>query len=124
MSKISLGSEHSVPWNHVTNTVECIKQLKEMGAKMVALEQTEKSVSLTQILSTQDQHSLLPLCMLLGNEVAGLSSEALALCDLVCDLPMRGVKKSLNVSIAFGISAYLLSEKLLPPKIANLPMII
>jgi tRNA G18 (ribose-2'-O)-methylase SpoU len=52
-----------------------------------------------------------PLCLVVGNEVSGVSAEALALSDIVADLPMKGMKESLNVSVAFGIAAYALSEK-------------
>jgi tRNA G18 (ribose-2'-O)-methylase SpoU len=33
------------------------------------------------------------------------------LSDIVADLPMKGMKESLNVSVAFGIAAYAISEK-------------
>jgi tRNA G18 (ribose-2'-O)-methylase SpoU len=49
-----------------------------------------------------------------GNEVTGVSHEALAMSDAVCHLNMRGRKESLNASVAFGIAAYLLSEAFLP----------
>jgi tRNA G18 (ribose-2'-O)-methylase SpoU len=41
-----------------------------------------------------------------GNEVAGISAETLAQATMLCHLPMRGVKASLNVAVAFGIAAY------------------
>jgi tRNA G18 (ribose-2'-O)-methylase SpoU len=44
--------------------------------------------------------------MVLGNEVSGVSEEALSVCDLVCHIPMKGTKESLNVAVAFGIAAY------------------
>jgi tRNA G18 (ribose-2'-O)-methylase SpoU len=53
-----------------------------------------------------------PLCLAVGNEVAGLSAETLGVYDVVCDLPMRGVKGSLNVAVAFGIAAYQLADSL------------
>jgi len=47
-----------------------------------------------------------PLALILGNEVSGLSENILKRCDDVIQLPMSGVKKSLNVSVAFGIVVY------------------
>jgi tRNA G18 (ribose-2'-O)-methylase SpoU len=46
------------------------------------------------------------IALILGNEVRGLSEGTLAKCDRVVEIPMRGKKESLNVSVAFGIAAY------------------
>jgi tRNA G18 (ribose-2'-O)-methylase SpoU len=46
--------------------------------------------------------------MVIGNEVSGVSAEALACAKSICHLPMKGAKTSLNVAVAFGIAAYLI----------------
>jgi len=41
-----------------------------------------------------------------GNEVDGISDEALELCHTSVEIPMYGLKQSLNVSVAYGIIVY------------------
>jgi tRNA G18 (ribose-2'-O)-methylase SpoU len=40
---------------------------------------------------------------IVGNEVEGVSQEAISLCDEVIEIPQAGVKKSINVAIAASI---------------------
>jgi tRNA G18 (ribose-2'-O)-methylase SpoU len=40
---------------------------------------------------------------LVGNEVKGLSKQILAKCDKILEIEMKGIKESLNVSVAYGI---------------------
>ena len=51
-----------------------------------------------------------PFCLVVGNEVSGLSPQVISSCSIVCHLPMRGMKESLNVAVAFGVAAYALSD--------------
>lgn len=53
-----------------------------------------------------------PICLLLGNEHAGLSQEALAGCDFTYSIPMYGAVESLNLSVAGALSLYELSKKI------------
>jgi 23S rRNA (guanosine2251-2'-O)-methyltransferase len=48
----------------------------------------------------------LPMCLVLGNEITGVDDDVLALCDGALDIPMYGVKHSLNVSVAAGIALF------------------
>jgi tRNA G18 (ribose-2'-O)-methylase SpoU len=48
---------------------------------------------------------------MLGNEVDGLSEEAVSMCDMAVEIPMHGIKQSLNVSVAYGIMVYHLVEE-------------
>ncbi len=109
IEKVSLGAENTVNWEWRFGCVSILRDLKERGFNIVALEKTENSQPLSQLL-LQEKISR-PLCLVVGNEVSGVSAEALALSDVVADLPMKGMKESLNVSVAFGIAAYALSEK-------------
>jgi tRNA G18 (ribose-2'-O)-methylase SpoU len=52
------------------------------------------------------------LCLVVGNEVAGVSAAALELCTHHVRIPMFGVKNSLNVAVAFGVAAYCASSSL------------
>lgn len=109
IEKVSLGAENTVNWEWRFGCIEILRELKERGFNIVALEKTENSQPLTKLLA--EGKISRPLCLVVGNEVSGVSAEALALSDIVADLPMKGMKESLNVSVAFGIAAYALSEK-------------
>jgi tRNA G18 (ribose-2'-O)-methylase SpoU len=41
-----------------------------------------------------------------GNELTGVSPSVIAQADLALEIPMAGVKQSLNVAVAFGIAAF------------------
>jgi len=104
IAKTSLGAEDHIPWLHAGSTLDVLPLLKERGVQIVALEKNETSVLLDDALQRQQIRQ--PLCLVVGNEVAGVSAEALSYADIVCHLPMHGIKGSLNVAVAFGIAAY------------------
>jgi 23S rRNA (guanosine2251-2'-O)-methyltransferase len=106
VDKVSLGAEKAVPWEWARYTVPLLKKLKAEGYNLVALEQTKKSVTLYK------WKPKFPLALVVGNEVAGVSKSLLKLCDEVIEIPMRGAKNSLNVSIAGGIALYHIANKL------------
>jgi tRNA G18 (ribose-2'-O)-methylase SpoU len=104
IAKTSLGAEECVAWEHHSHVLDFLPKLAQDGIQIVALEKTETSIDLSEAL----RQNLLrpPLCLIVGNEVAGVSAEALSLAKVTCHLPMHGVKSSLNVAVAFGIGAY------------------
>lgn len=100
IDKVSLGAEKSLPWEYVKQTTRLLKKLKAAGYCIVGLEQTTKSVSIYK------WEPRFPLALIVGNEVTGIPKKWLSLCDETIDLPMKGVKNSLNVSVAAGIALY------------------
>lgn len=104
IAKTSLGAEDHIPWLHAGSVLDVLPLLKERGAQIVVLEKNDTSVLLDDAL--QRRLIRTPLCLVVGNEVAGVSAEALSHADIVCHLPMHGIKVSLNVAVAFGIAAY------------------
>jgi len=115
IAKTSLGAEDNVPWLYAASVTDVVPILKDSGFQIVGLEVSSgidglpESVALKEALAAKKVNT--PLCLLVGNEVTGLSIEALSGCDLVCHLPMRGIKESLNVAVAFGIAAYDIAEE-------------
>ena len=97
IAKVALGAEKTIPWEHVLDIKTLLKKLKEEKVQIVALEQAENSIDY----KTFKQKNLLAL--ILGNEVGGIEKSILKLCDKVIEIPMRGKKESLNVSVAAGI---------------------
>lgn len=111
ISKVSLGAEDWIPYSYHLFLPELLLPLKAAGYSIVALERNQTSKSLYQALNSRVLKT--PLCLIVGNEVLGVSMEGLELCDQVCHLNMRGKKESLNASVAFGVAAYFLAESLL-----------
>lgn len=111
IEKVSLGAEKTVSWKYAVNPLEILEQLKEKKVQIVGLEACEKSKPLSAVVGEELLRE--PLCLVVGNEVSGLSPQVMSYCDYLCSLPMRGQKESLNVAVAFGIAAYLISDCLL-----------
>ncbi len=99
--KTALGSTESVNWQYIKNPIDAIKDLKAQGLKICALELTENSKSYSD--STLFDF---PLCLVVGNEITGVSQEVLDLCDYSIEIPQYGIKQSLNVAVAYGIAIY------------------
>jgi tRNA G18 (ribose-2'-O)-methylase SpoU len=103
ISKTALGADESVKWEFHKDPVPLIEKLKSEGVQIVALEKNDSSQDIREFKSKK------PFCMVLGNEIDGVSEEILKLSDAVVHIPMRGMKESLNVSVAFGIGIYQLA---------------
>ncbi|MEK7146642.1 MAG: TrmH family RNA methyltransferase [Patescibacteria group bacterium] len=106
LAKVSLGAEKSVKWEKVKATSALINKLKEEGYKIFAVEQAENSIPYYKTnLLTSDVNKLV---LVMGNEVRGLPPAILKKADKVLEIPMKGRKESLNVSVAFAVIAYFL----------------
>lgn len=105
--KVSLGAEHFVPWERVSRLGTLIRKLKKSGYRIVVLEQDKKSIPFDSF------KPRFPLALILGNEVRGSSRSMIKNADTIIEIPMRGKKESLNVSVAFGITAFHI-QKFLP----------
>ncbi|MFC2089087.1 RNA methyltransferase [Calditrichota bacterium] len=97
IEKTALGATESVPWIHYPDTKKAITELKQNKVKLVALEHTSESKPYTEVTYN------FPLCIMLGNEVDGLSESLVAKADQSIEIPMYGLKQSLNVSVAYGV---------------------
>ena len=112
--KAALGATESVDWIYFEKTIDAVNHLKSQGFSIFALEQTQKSISLAELSSQQNQLSelptpaplALPMALVLGNEVAGISDEVMALVDGAFEIPQFGTKHSLNVSVSAGIAIW------------------
>tara|TARA_B110000263_G_C15242125_1_gene479885 strand:+ start:623 stop:1159 length:537 start_codon:yes stop_codon:yes gene_type:complete len=100
LSKTALGAEFAVDWEHNDDPIVLANQIKKQNIQLVLLEHTQNSESLYEL----DWN--FPLCIVLGNEVDGVSEELIKLCDKHVEIPMRGIKQSLNVATAAGIIGY------------------
>lgn len=97
--KAALGATESVDWGYAENITEAIENLKKEQYKIIAIEQTTDSQDITKFTIDKNQK----YALILGNEVDGISDEALPLCDCFLEIPQLGTKHSLNVSVCGGI---------------------
>jgi len=103
--KTSLGASESIPWEHVgsadSESVEealsLIASLKKDGFAIVVVEQAPDSISLYDFEVPQK------VVYVMGAEVEGVHQEIIEVADVVVEIPMLGVKESLNVSVTAGI---------------------
>lgn len=102
IAKTALGAERTMPWERFETLTDAIDVLRADGYTIIALEQSGWSVPYDEYLPGPNTK----IALLVGTEASGLSVEDVALCNAVIEIPMRGDKESLNVSVAFGIAAY------------------
>lgn len=107
IAKVALGAEKFVAFESISTTWRVLKKLKDNGYNIVALEQTKKSINYFEY------KPKFPVALVLGNEVKGLSKDILKYCDEFIEIPMRGKKESLNVSVAGGIVMYEIAQALI-----------
>jgi len=100
--KVSLGAEKSVPWEYMDSAWRLVDKLKRQGISIVSLELTKGSRDVKLF------KPKFPLALIVGNEVSGVSPALLKRSDVIIRIPMKGMKESLNVAVAFGISVYML----------------
>lgn len=105
ISKVALGSEKRLPWERIVKVGDLLRDLKKQGYLIVALEQDKRSVSYLKFRPTKPK-----VALVVGNEVRGVSKQLRDISDVIIEIPMKGQRKSLNVSVAFGIAAYRLSS--------------
>jgi 23S rRNA (guanosine2251-2'-O)-methyltransferase len=99
--KTALGATETVKWRYFQNAIDVIKEFKAKGYKIAAVEITDTKKYYYNI-ENQDY----PIVLIMGNEITGVDDEIIDLCDFSLEIPMYGVKHSLNVSIAAGIVIY------------------
>lgn len=104
IAKSALGAEITIEWEHRNDKLGLIKELKDFGYKIVSLEQTKDSLDYKKLSINES------IAIVVGNEVNGVSKEMLELSDIKIEIPMRGGKESLNVSVATGIALFRLFD--------------
>lgn len=99
IAKTALGAEQMVAWRYRADVLGALAELKREGHVPVAIETSPRAIALDRF-----EWPRRP-CIVIGNEVAGITPPLLAACRHHVFIPMRGLKDSLNVAVAFGIAA-------------------
>jgi 23S rRNA (guanosine2251-2'-O)-methyltransferase len=102
--KTALGAEKTVSVIYETSVIKTLEKLSSSGFRVIAIEQNERSIDVSNITTTDK------VALVLGNEVSGISLDVLRYCDDVAEITMTGSKESFNVSVAAGIALYALAE--------------
>ncbi|MEK7076665.1 MAG: TrmH family RNA methyltransferase [Patescibacteria group bacterium] len=97
-AKVSLGAEKSVVWIKMYSAVRAIKELRDAGYAICAVEQSKRSIPYYKMKAGNKK-----IALVLGNEVKGLPRSILKCADKILEIPMSGAKESLNVAVAAGI---------------------
>ena len=100
--KTALGAEETVPWKQVSrdDVPALLATLKTQRVRIVAIEQSPGATALQEFTVPEN------ILYIFGSEVGGLPDDILKMADEVVELPMRGSKDSLNVSVTAGIVLY------------------
>ena len=97
--KAAIGAEASVRWQYFATPESCIAYLKNESCPIWVVEQTDSSVDLRVF----DGDGLMPLALIFGNEVHGVSEAFLPVAAGAVEIPQFGTKHSLNISVSIGI---------------------
>ncbi len=100
LHRSALGAQDIVPWRSqdMKTTIQLVDALKEQAYTIAALEICDISTEPKRL-----SQNNFPLCIILGNEIDGVSEELMQRCDLAFEIPQYGFKQSLNVAVATGI---------------------
>jgi len=102
LAKSALGAEEFVPWEQKKSIFPLLIKLKEESFKIIAIEQDKKSIDYKTLrLRSGQAHAFI-----VGAEVTGIPKNILEKCDIIAEIPMRGKKESLNVSVATGVALF------------------
>ncbi len=97
IAKTALGAQRFLVWEHHASPTPLIRALRREGWRIVGVEQDARAKDWRAF--RRPRKTL----FIFGNEVRGLSSALRAACDDLVEIPMHGVKESLNVSVAAGV---------------------
>jgi tRNA G18 (ribose-2'-O)-methylase SpoU len=102
LMKTALGATESVDWTYCSDIIQTLKDLKEQGCIICGIEQTTKSISLSNFSVEKGK----TYALVFGNEISGISDSILPLLDQCIEIPQFGTKHSMNVSVTAGIILY------------------
>lgn len=108
LHKVALGAEEVVPFEHCADVPSLIRRLKAEGYTAVAVEQTVNSVKLDSFKPADGAR----YALVFGNEVEGVQQEVVDKCDFSLEIPQKGTKHSLNVSVSMGVVLWEISKGL------------
>jgi tRNA G18 (ribose-2'-O)-methylase SpoU len=92
LAKTAMGAEQSVKFRHFENSLEAVNALRQEGVRQILAVETGPG----GICAWEKKYEF-PLALVFGNEALGIMSETIRQCDGIVNLPMFGLKSSINV---------------------------
>ncbi len=99
IEKTALGATQSVNWSYYQNPLQAIQELRENGYSIIAIEQAAGSIMLNDF----EPETGKKYALIFGNEVNGVSEEAMSAIDHCIEIPQFGTKHSFNIVVSAGI---------------------
>ena len=99
IQKTALGATETVVWEYAESVIEVIRKLQQENIAVYAIEQVENAIFLDDFMPIKNSKT----AVIFGNEVFGVSQEAIKICDGTIEIPQLGTKHSLNISVSVGI---------------------
>lgn len=103
MHKVAIGAEKTVSWSQLKNPELDIHELKNTGTHVIGIEQDKNSIG---VFNYSKPENVKEVIIVMGEETLGMENWQRNICDDLVEIPMRGEKESLNVSVAFGVAVY------------------
>jgi len=100
ISRVGRNKDRRVPWRYVEQPESALRDLREQGYWITALEITDDCHPY------YDVDYPPKVALVLGNEDHGVTRACLALCDAAVFVPMYGSGKSLNVHVSLAVVGY------------------
>ena len=97
--KTALGATESVYWKYFEHTLDAVKLLREKSFKIVAVEQTDKSIMLQDFMPQVGTK----YALIFGHEINGVDQEIVNHCHMSLEIPQYGTKHSFNIAVSAGI---------------------
>lgn len=105
--KTALGATDTVAWEYQKNVLDVIASLTSEGVEVWAVEQVEGAVYLNDFEPEEGRR----YALIFGNEVKGVSQEAIQQCAGSIEIPQLGTKHSLNISVSAGVVVWDIFQK-------------
>ncbi|MBF6608984.1 MAG: RNA methyltransferase [Flavobacterium sp.] len=106
--KTALGATETVSWEHRESILPLITELQTANISVYAVEQVEDAIMLQDF----EMPAGKKIALIFGNEVFGVSQDAIVLCNGTIEIPQLGSKHSLNISVSTGIVIWDLFDKI------------
>ncbi len=106
--KTALGATETVDWEYEKDILTVLETLKKEQVTLFAIEQVENAIMLNDFKVEKEKK----YALIFGNEVKGVSQEAIQKCDGVIEIPQLGTKHSLNIAVSAGIVVWDIFQKI------------
>jgi 23S rRNA (guanosine2251-2'-O)-methyltransferase len=108
IEKTALGATQSINWKYFDNTLSAVKELRDNGYKIIAVEQAAESIMLNDFIPEANEK----YALIFGNEVNGVDEEVMKNIDACIEIPQFGTKHSFNIVVSAGILLWDLFSKM------------